>query len=70
MKTEYTEKWVKLIAEDGYVITSYQDGDDIETYTYCKVLYSPLNSNLDMLREITEEEHNKILEKLELLNDK
>lgn len=59
MKIEKTDKYIKVIAEDGGYLTSYKDGDDIWTYTSSRIIYAPLTADLSGLRDITSEENNK-----------
>jgi hypothetical protein len=65
MKIEKTDKYIKVIAEDGGYLTSYKDGDNIWTYTSSRIIYAPLNADLSDLRDITAEENNNY-EKLRL----
>lgn len=65
MKIETTDKYIKVIAEDGGYMTSYKDGDNIWTYTSSRIIYAPLNADLSDLRDITAEENNNY-EKLRL----
>lgn len=58
MKTEYTDKYIKVIAEDDGYLTSYKDGDNIWTYTSSRIIYAPLDADLSNLRDITAEENN------------
>lgn len=48
--------YIKVTAADGYALTYYKDGDDILNYSSFKVVFGPINSNWDELREITIEE--------------
>ena len=59
MKIETTDKYIKVIAEDGGYLTSYKDGDNIWTYTSSRIIYAPLTADLNDLRDITAEENNK-----------
>ena len=59
MKIEKTDKYIKVIAEDGGYLTSYKDGDNIWTYTSCRIIYAPLDADLTDLRDITAEDNNK-----------
>lgn len=63
MIVETLEKYIKLVAEEGY-ITNY-DGSDILNYSYAKVVYAPLNEDISTYREITEEENLKYIEEQE-----
>lgn len=64
MIVETLEKYIKLVAEEGY-ITNY-DGSDILNYSYAKVVYTPLNEDISTYREITEEENLKYIEEQEI----
>lgn len=59
MKIETTDKYIKVIAEDGGYLTSYKDGDNIWTYTSSRIIYAPLTADLSGLRDISTEENNK-----------
>lgn len=58
MQIELFEKYKRVIPDDGFVLTSFKDGDDILTYTYARLMICPLSSNLDNVREISEEQNN------------
>ena len=47
-------------ADDGMVLTEWKDGDDILNYAYAKKQYSPLTYDITKLREITQEESDKL----------
>ena len=55
MKTEQFDNYIKITADEGYVITSYKEGDDILTYSSCKIMYAPKTAFLGDLRDITDE---------------
>ena len=55
MKTEQFDNYIKITADEGYVITSFKEGDDILTYTSCKIMYAPKTAFLGDLRDITDE---------------
>lgn len=59
MKIETTDKYIKIIAEDGGYLTSYKDGDNIWTYTSSRIIYAPLTADLSNLRDITADDNNK-----------
>ena len=59
MKIETTDKYIKVIAEDGGYLTSYKDGDNIWEYTSSRIIYAPLTADLSGLRDITSEDNNK-----------
>ena len=47
-------------ADDGMVLTEWQDGDNILNYSYASKQYSPLTYDITKLREITQEESDKL----------
>ena len=46
-------------ADDGMVLTEW-DGDDILNYSYATKQYSPLTYDITKLREITQEESDRL----------
>ena len=52
-------------ADDGMVLTEWQDGDDILNYTYASKQYSPLTYDITKLREITQEESDRLVKEQE-----
>ena len=55
MKTEQFDNYIKITADDGCVITSYKEGDDILTYSSCRIMDAPKTAFLGDLRDITDE---------------
>ena len=55
MKKEQFDNYIKITADEGYVITSYKEGDDILAYTSCKIMYAPKTAFLGDLRDISVE---------------
>ena len=47
-------------ADDGMVLTEWKDGDNILNYAYASKQYSPLTYDITKLREITQEESDKL----------
>lgn len=47
-------------ADDGMVLTEWQNGDDILNYAYSTKQYSPLTYDITKLREITQEESDRL----------
>lgn len=47
-------------SDDGMVLTEWQDGNDILNYSYATKQYSPLTYDITKLREITQEESDKL----------
>ena len=52
-------------ADDGMVLTEWQNGDDILNYSYATKQYSPLNYDITKLREITQEESDRLVKEQE-----
>ena len=52
-------------ADDGMVLTEWKDGDNILNYAYAKKQYSPLTYDITKLREITQEESDKLYKERE-----
>lgn len=59
IETKATYQIIK--ADDGMVLTEWRDGDDILNYTYASKQYSPLTYDITKLREITQEESDKLV---------
>ena len=57
IETKATYQIIK--ADDGMVLTEW-DGDDILNYSYATKQYSPLTYDITKLREITQEESDKL----------
>ena len=55
MKTEQFDNYIKITADEGYFITNYKEGDNILTYSSCRVMYAPKTAFLGDLRDITDE---------------
>ena len=47
-------------ADDGMVLTEWHNGDDILNYAYATKQYSPLTYDITKLREITQEESDRL----------
>ena len=58
IETKTTYQIIK--ADDGMVLTEWKDGDNILNYTYASKQYSPLTYDITKLREITQEERDKL----------
>ena len=63
IETKATYQIIK--ADDGMVLTEWKDGDNILNYTYASKQYSPLTYDITKLREITQEESDKLSKKRE-----
>ena len=60
MTIENKSTYQIIKADDGMVLTEWQNGDDILNYTYSTKQYSPLTYDITKLREITQEESDKL----------
>lgn len=58
IETKATYQIIK--ADDGMILTEWQNGDDILNYSYSTKQYSPLTYDITKLREITQEESDKL----------
>ena len=58
IETKSTYQIIK--ADDGMVLTEWQNGDDILNYSYATKQYSPLTYDITKLREITQEESDRL----------
>lgn len=58
IETKTTYQIIK--ADDGMVLTEWQNGDDILNYSYSTKQYSPLTYDITKLREITQEESDRL----------
>ena len=52
-------------ADDGMVLTEWHNGDNILNYAYAAKQYSPLTYDITKLREITQEESDKLAKEQE-----
>ena len=59
IETKATYQIIK--ADDGMVLTEWKDGDNILNYAYASKQYSPLTYDITKLREITQEESDKLV---------
>lgn len=60
MKIETKATYQIIKADDGMVLTEWKNGDDILNYAYSTKQYSPLTYDITKLREITQEESDKL----------
>lgn len=60
MTIETKASYQIIKADDGMVLTEWQNGDDILNYAYATKQYSPLTYDITKLREITQEESDKL----------
>ena len=58
IETKATYQIIK--ADDGMVLTEWKNGDNILNYAYATKQYSPLTYDITKLREITQEESDKL----------
>lgn len=63
IETKATYQIIK--ADDGMVLTEWKDGDDILNYSYASKQYSPLTYDITKLREITQEESDRLVKEQE-----
>ena len=60
MTIEKKASYQIIKSDDGMVLTEWKDGDNILNYSYAAKQYSPLNYDITKLREITQEESDKL----------
>ena len=65
MTIETKEAYQIIKADDGMVLTEWQNGDDILNYSYATKQYSPLTYDITKLREITQEESDRLAKEQE-----
>ena len=65
MTIETKEAYKIIKADDGMVLTEWKDGDNILNYAYASKQYSPLTYDITKLREITQEESDKLAKEQE-----
>ena len=63
IETKATYQIIK--ADDEMVLTEWKDGDDILNYAYASKQYSPLTYDITKLREITQEESDRLVKEQE-----
>ena len=63
IETKATYQIIK--ADDGMVLTEWKNGDDILNYSYSAKQYSPLTYDITKLREITQEESDRLVKEQE-----
>ena len=62
MKIDNKTNMMMITADEGMVITNW-DGENILDFSYCRIIYAPVNFNTDSYREITQDEAEKLIEK-------
>ena len=65
MTIETKASYQIIKADDGMVLTEWQNGDNILNYSYATKQYSPLTYDITKLREITQEESDKLVKEQE-----
>ena len=63
IETKATYQIIK--ADDGMVLTEWQNGDDILNYSYSTKQYSPITYDITKRREITQEESDRLVKEQE-----
>lgn len=61
MTIENKSTYQIIKADDGMVLTEWKDGDNILNYAYASKQYSPLTYDIAKLREITQEESDRLV---------
>lgn len=54
------KKFVHIHTEEGYVMTSWNDGDDVKEYAGSVCYYMPIRNEYEDYRIITLKEHNDL----------
>ena len=62
MKIEIKEKYRVILADEGFVLTTYKPEEDIRGYSSFESCYSPLNGDISHIREISKEEDARLTE--------
>ena len=65
MTIEQKATYQIIKADDGMVLTEWQNGDDILNYSYSTKQYSPLTYDITKLKEITQEESDRLAKEQE-----
>ena len=65
MTIENKSTYQIIKADDGMVLTEWKDGDNILNYAYASKQYSPLTYDITKLREITQEESDRLVKEQE-----
>lgn len=65
MTIETKASYQIIKADDGMVLTEWKDGDNILNYSYSTKQYSPLTYDITKLREITQEESDRLVKEQE-----
>ena len=61
MKIEKLEKLIKVESEEGMVLTTFKEGDNIIDYTSATKIFATHSINLDEYKEISIEENERLL---------
>lgn len=59
-----TYNYKKVTCREGHYITNW-DKADVMKYTYAKIMYCPLDTNLEEYYCVTEEEHAALVKEME-----
>lgn len=62
MNTEIKNNMKVITADEGMVMTNW-NGENILDFSYCRIIYAPVNFNTDSYREITQDEAEELIEK-------
>ena len=66
MKVEnHNNKYLIITSDEGMMLTEWAEGTDIMEYSATAKQFSPLNYDIEKLREITEAEHIELLKEQE-----
>ena len=65
MTIENKSTYQIIKADDGMVLTEWKDGDNILNYAYASKQYQPLTYDITKLREITQEESDRLVKEQE-----
>ena len=65
MTIEQKATYQIIKADDGMVLTEWKDGNNILNYAYATKQYSPLTYDITKLREITQEESDRLVKEQE-----
>ena len=65
MRIETKATYQIIQADDVMVLTEWKDGDNILNYAYASKQYSPLTYDITKLREITQEENDRLVKERE-----
>lgn len=61
MRIDTNDRFQIITADEGMVLTEWKEGDDIVNYSYATRQFNPLNYDFSKLREITQEECDRLM---------